>query len=1825
MPVKRLIRFTYALLAAVMVLGTVKLHRILEISAETNVRHEAFDFYNVDFEFTAWHCNYSWGGHPDWFEQGFRTFRSTDDFGSIEWQDLTGRISPGDHSGQQKAAIVNNPSFPSGGRALEFRNESASGTGSYFAWADATVTLKENPASIDYTGAEYIEFWVDGTGMANGTWGLPAFTVGIIDSDGRVGGIPYINSTSAGPEVRYFDPDTLADVTDGKIEADNFINGGGSFTNAFFNCWNGVGAVSNAYTPVFRYPNGPIRVRLSADLFYYDYYPETDTGTNRDAELPFDWGKFKGIALRYTTNGYNAGQSLYISDVRVCAPADAGYKPPAPTRDPGQLDPVRLAAFDFCDIEYEAEVWTVVGGGNEFLPGQGWHTAPWDPSDSLIPFREPISRIMNWRNSGIIRDGTAEAEVNSAAGPRFPSNGGNRALASTLLVARQSWCDLTVTGTVRSFKDAEYIEFWMDDTELVSSGLYSYSFAVIDGNNNAAGIRANGWGGADPGVTASIRDGEDYESQTGTKNYSASGGEGIGALPCISWFYYERPDAPIRIRMNASDFYYDYYNAGSKGGAYPAFEGKPFDWGNFKGLTVRYNIGAGDVGTSLYISDVVIFAPENAGKALPKPTKDPQATPGPGDTPGSAYGWDLGGDGTPESFILEDGKYYHFTGTRETDADTVISVSDGVTAHITLENVSISKTGGSEVILVNPGGTLHVNLKGDNVLGLDGGTYQNPNSGMWYRSAGSGGVITVARNVAGTKIGTIIFDSEDGEGTLDAYSRGIDFAVIGSALAGSAGSLPCGKIVFNGGHITARQINYNLHEGGASSGAGDAVIGGVDPIIEINGGTVTASTNALYEGAPIGSGWGSHTSYNGTAKGGYHGAGTVTVTGGTVNASAVKAGAIGGGIGDANAPNIIITGGTVNVSSLAGAALGPSENGIRARRGYTRITGGTVNIMQSGRAPNFADRYGNTVKDPVMVTVKAADSGSKPVRSVVIMTGGGEIGKTDSEGNATFILSARPQPYEFEYVCTDPASGKAYLVGTETVTVAECGFLPDGDPGLGLDLAPVVRLGDITADITDAPEYIPVPLTAATSDFVPPSRLDYTRGELIDLSGMSAAVNYTNGTAADVTARAVLSPGPERPFDAADASAGTVEYTVSLDGEPLGGFTVNIAGFPDQPAGDHFEDFLKFDTDDPKPFEWEAWQKYYPGDYYSPGTKGLYGNPNGIKHERTVNGRIALSLNDIDVPGDPVSETGGTVHPNFGDVTDPGTRAVTAPYASDPEAGGLKALKMIFLGYDPVLTPYCYVADIRLTPMKEVSIPSPTHVPDPIDASEMTHVEFYLDVRDFSAGFAGGGVSMPFFLRDSKGNTVQLVNDSLSEKWFYHDYRPYRPAIGKYGSYNEATFDAVCLLGRNASPSRDDAYDGLKRIRIPLSSFQNTVFTDSEAYTGLASNTLDGDFDWSSVEKAGFQLYMQSHFKVGTSIHLIDIRFVNEDHLEMSGNVNLTFPRPNGAAIPVYTTRESIEAYLPDEAVIRLTNRKYAAVPVRRWSCSTYDPSRPGEQFFTAMLDEEYMRNELNITNPFGHRVIGRVMLSGMELTSLQEFGGKITVGFGTGLEDVLESHLPKSVGFTVNTPDGTHPGGSGVTLPVSWSPASDYLSETPGGYGFVGSVKYDDLAALGIVYSDLKAYCTVTVDTAPSQETAPPPTTAAPPTDTAPPTAAPPTNTVPPTKTALPTDTAPPTATAPPPTAQAYGILNIAAGSGPNNVKIYLDIPDGGMAVLITAAYDADGRFLCAAANQAVRGENDAVIDAGEGTVLIKAMLWDSLGSMEPLCPHRYESLILR
>ncbi len=217
----------------------------------------------------------------------------------------------------------------------------------------------------------------------------------------------------------------------------------------------------------------------------------------------------------------------------------------------------------------------------------------------------------------------------------------------------------------------------------------------------------------------------------------------------------------------------------------------------------------------------------------------------------------------------------------------------------------------------------------DGMAGIGGNPHWQAN-GPGGRVIVNGGKVTAIGGSYAAGIGGGRYDGGD-----TVTVNGGVVTVVGGARAaglGGGGSADGGMVVINGGMVTATGGYDTAGIGSGSEGAGGSVT--------IRGGTVRSTGG--YRGAGIG---GSH-----------HGAGgTINISGGTVVATGdYRAAGIGGGW-EADGGNITISGGTV--AATGGKDAAGIGGGFRGTGGNITISGGTVTATAGNRGTAIGGGY----------------------------------------------------------------------------------------------------------------------------------------------------------------------------------------------------------------------------------------------------------------------------------------------------------------------------------------------------------------------------------------------------------------------------------------------------------------------------------------------------------------------------------------------------------------------------------------------------------------------------------------------------------------------------------------------------------------------------------------------------------------------------------------------------------------------------------------------------------------------------------------------------
>ena len=191
----------------------------------------------------------------------------------------------------------------------------------------------------------------------------------------------------------------------------------------------------------------------------------------------------------------------------------------------------------------------------------------------------------------------------------------------------------------------------------------------------------------------------------------------------------------------------------------------------------------------------------------------------------------------------------------------------------------------------------------------------------------------------------------------------------------------------------------------AAIGGGNGDTGGSGGKITINGGIVTATSNA---GAGVGGGYGDGSGGSG---------GTVTINGGIVTATSIGGAGIGGGEGGGgsggNGGTITITGGGVKAESELGAAIGGGNGDTGGSGGKIIITGGNIAASGDGTAigggcGTHGGSGGEVTITGGTVTATGGDGaeGIGGGYSGVFAIGGSGTFETTGNGNAVIFASS---------------------------------------------------------------------------------------------------------------------------------------------------------------------------------------------------------------------------------------------------------------------------------------------------------------------------------------------------------------------------------------------------------------------------------------------------------------------------------------------------------------------------------------------------------------------------------------------------------------------------------------------------------------------------------------------------------------------------------------------------------------------------------------------------------------------------------------------------
>jgi hypothetical protein len=250
-----------------------------------------------------------------------------------------------------------------------------------------------------------------------------------------------------------------------------------------------------------------------------------------------------------------------------------------------------------------------------------------------------------------------------------------------------------------------------------------------------------------------------------------------------------------------------------------------------------------------------------------------------------------------------------------TTTDRIV-VTDNAVVTVVLDGMSIDLASGSangSPFEMKTGSKVTLYLKGSNTLK---------------------GWLSLGNQAAGLQAG-------DGIGELRIKSGGTGGALtaipgtVGAGIGGATIYQPCGKIIIEGGDITATGYSGQIPNWIFGMGAGiGGAYGSVGGDITITGGTISATGGDYGAGIGNSEGW----DLDPNIREG----GNITITGGMITATGGKGGA---GIGSgryATCSNILITGGTITATGNVAAGIGNGKSNPSWTNGNITITGGTI-------------------------------------------------------------------------------------------------------------------------------------------------------------------------------------------------------------------------------------------------------------------------------------------------------------------------------------------------------------------------------------------------------------------------------------------------------------------------------------------------------------------------------------------------------------------------------------------------------------------------------------------------------------------------------------------------------------------------------------------------------------------------------------------------------------------------------------------------------------------------------------------------------------------
>ncbi|WP_087162569.1 carbohydrate-binding domain-containing protein [Lachnoclostridium sp. An169] len=398
--------------------------------------------------------------------------------------------------------------------------------------------------------------------------------------------------------------------------------------------------------------------------------------------------------------------------------------------------------------------------------------------------------------------------------------------------------------------------------------------------------------------------------------------------------------------------------------------------------------------------------------------------------------------------ITTDGTYT-ITGTTTTNT---ITVNSGVTATITLNNVTIDRSSTTGTAFdIQSGANVTLNLVGTNTL--TGGGYDDFNGVM----AAPG--IHLPSGASLTIQGTGSLTVTGGNGGSSGFGGA---GIGGNSRTVTSAAEACGTITILSGTVEVKGGSGGL--GGVGIGGGTSYSsgsGGAGGNVTIKGGSVTI-TGGISSGIGAGgTGIGGGAGFN-SANGGA--GGTVIITGGTVTVTGGNGGYGGAGIGGGASGSAGGAGGTViiltsvNVTGGTGTGTGGIDDGINIGGGQGSSSGGDGTVG-AGIRPNTSsgnnayEVYGDltlpgSVTIPGGVTVTVPSGISLTIPDGVTLTNNGTLtvnGTLTNSGAISGTGTISPETAKLQASITNISVSKTEYNGNP-VQNSEVSYRYTGDP-----------------------------------------------------------------------------------------------------------------------------------------------------------------------------------------------------------------------------------------------------------------------------------------------------------------------------------------------------------------------------------------------------------------------------------------------------------------------------------------------------------------------------------------------------------------------------------------------------------------------------------------------------------------------------------------------------------------------------------------------------------------------------------------------------------